>query len=75
MAALQRLKRLIGLRLYVLGRFLRRRESAVPRAYLAFSIGPEVLAIAVRELDAQSDEDALKQATPLFHEGLERIEV
>ena len=43
--------------------------------YLAVSIGPEVLAIAMHELDAQSDEDALQKATPLFHDGLKRIEV
>jgi hypothetical protein len=34
-----------------------------------------VLAIGVRELDVQNDEDALKKATPLFHDGLKRIEV
>jgi hypothetical protein len=66
---------LIGLWLYVLRRLSRRRESVAPSVYLAFSIGPEVLAIGVRELDVQNDEDALKKASPLFHDGLKRIEV
>ena len=71
----QRFERLIEQALYVLRKFLRRRESAEPSVYLAFSIGPEVIAIGVHELDAQSDEDALEKATPLFHDGLKRIEV
>jgi hypothetical protein len=66
---------LIGLWLYVLRRLSRRRESVAPSVYLAFSIGPEVLAIGVRELDVQNDEDALKKASPLFHDGLKRVEV
>jgi len=68
-------RRLIGLWLYVLGKLSHRRKSVVPSVYLAFSIGPEVLAIEVHQLDALSDEDALARATPLFHDGLERIEV
>ena len=60
---------------YVLSKFLRRREIVAPSSYLAFSIGPEVLAIGVHELDAQNDEDALEKATPLFHDELKRIEV
>jgi hypothetical protein len=76
MTARQRFeRRLIGLRLYVLRKLSRRRETAAPPVYLAFSIGPEVLAVDVHELDAQNDEDALKRAAPLFHEGLSRIEV
>jgi hypothetical protein len=66
---------LIGLWLYVLRRLSRRRESVTPSVYLAFSIGPEVLAIGVCELDVQNDEDALKKASPLFHDGLRRVEV
>jgi hypothetical protein len=66
---------LIGLWLYVLRRLSRRRESVAPSVYLAFSIGPEVLAIGVRELDVQNDEDALKKASALFHDGLKRVEV
>jgi hypothetical protein len=31
--------------------------------------------VTVRELNAQNDEDALKEATPLFHQELKRIEV
>jgi hypothetical protein len=76
MAARQRFQsQLIGLWLYVLRRFSRRRESAVRSIYLAFSIGSEALAVRVHELDVQSDEDALEKATPLFHDDLERIEV
>jgi hypothetical protein len=67
--------RLIGLGRHVLRKLSRRRESAPPSVYIAFSIGPEELAISVRELDAESDEDALKKATPLFHDGLKHIEV
>jgi hypothetical protein len=66
---------LIGLWLYVLRRLSRGRESVAPSVYLAFSIGPEVLAIGVHELDVQNDEDALKKASPLFHDGLKRVEV
>jgi hypothetical protein len=54
---------------------LPRRESAVPLVYLAFSIGPEFLAIGVRELDVLDDEDALKKASPIFNDGLKRVEV
>jgi hypothetical protein len=76
MTARQRFRRrLIGLRLYVLRKLSRRREAAAPPVYLAFPIGPEALAIGVCKLDAQKDEDALKRAAPLFHEGLNRIEV
>jgi hypothetical protein len=66
---------LIGLWLYVLRKLSLPRESATPSIYLAFSIGPEVLAVGVRELDVQNDEDALKKAAPFFHDGLKRIEV
>ena len=66
---------LIGQWLHVLRRLSRRRESVAPSNYLAFSIGPEVIAVGVRELDVQNDEDALKKASPLFHDGLKRIEV
>ena len=69
------INQLLGLRLYVHRKFSLRRESDTTSAYLAYGIGPEVLAVTVQELDAQSDEDALNQATPLFHEGLKRIEV
>jgi hypothetical protein len=76
MAARQRFKsQLIGVWLCVLRKLPRRRQSVVPSVYLAFSIGPQALAIRVNELDVQSDEDALEKATPLFHDGLERIEV
>jgi hypothetical protein len=71
----QRFERLIEQALYVLHRFSRRRESAEPSVYLAFSIGPEVLAIGVYELDAQNDKDALEKATSLFHDELKRVEV
>jgi hypothetical protein len=71
----QRFTRLIEQALYVLRRFSRRRESAESSIYLAFSIGPEVLAISVYELDAQNDEDALEKATSLFHDELKRVEV
>jgi hypothetical protein len=43
--------------------------------YLAFSIGPEMLAIGVWELDARDDEVALDKAAAFFHERLRRIEV
>jgi hypothetical protein len=66
---------LIGLWRYLLHRLLPRRKSVVPLVYLAFSIGPELLAIGVRELDVQNDEDALKKASPIFHDGLKRVEV
>jgi hypothetical protein len=76
MAARQRFQsQLIGLWLYVLRRFSRRRKSAVRSVYLAFSIGAEALAVRVYELNVQSDEDALEKATPLLHDDLERIEV
>jgi hypothetical protein len=66
---------LIGLWRYVLHRLLPRRESAVLLVYRAFSIGPEWLAIGVRELDVSDDEDALKKASPIFNDGLKRVEV
>jgi hypothetical protein len=67
---------LIELALYVLRNlFSRSREPAAPSVYLAYSIGPDFLAIAVQELSAQEDEDALQQATPLFNDGLKRVEV
>jgi hypothetical protein len=66
---------LIGLWFYIINRFFRRAENAVLKTFLAYSIGPEMLAIAVRELEAQNDEAALSEATPLFHDGLKRIEV
>jgi hypothetical protein len=69
------INQLMALRLYVHRKFSLRRESDTTSAYLAYGIGPEVLAVTVQELDAQSDEDALNQATPLFHDGLKRIEV
>ena len=69
------INQLMGLRLYVHRKFSLRRESDTTSAYLAYGIGPEVLAVTVQELEAQSDEDALNQATPLFHDGLKRIEV
>jgi hypothetical protein len=52
-----------------------RRESPAASVYLAFSIGLEMLAVGVYELDVHNDEDALEKATPLFHDGLKRIEV
>jgi hypothetical protein len=69
------INQLIGLRLYIQGKFSLRRESDAASVYLAYGIGPEVLAVTVHELNAQNDEGALKEATPLFHEELERIEV
>jgi lipid-A-disaccharide synthase-like uncharacterized protein len=66
--------RFVELWFYVVRRLSRRRDT-LPSVYLAYSIGPEVLALEVHELDAQDDDDALQQATPLFHEGLKRIEV
>jgi hypothetical protein len=69
------INQLMGLRLYVRRVFSLRRESDTTSVYLAYGIGPEVLAVSVRELNAQNDEDALKEATPLFHDGLKRIEV
>jgi hypothetical protein len=67
--------RLIGLLLSVIRKLTRRQEHAAPSVYLAYSIGPEVLAIGVYQLDAQNDEAALSEATPLFHDGLKRVEV
>jgi hypothetical protein len=67
--------RLIGLWLYIIRSFFRRPENAVRKAYFAYSIGPEMLAIVIRELEARNDEAALSEATPLFHGGLKRIEV
>jgi hypothetical protein len=76
MATAQRFKsHLIGLLLYVLRKLLRRHESIPPSVYLAFSIGPDGLAINVCELGVRNDEDALDKATPLFHDGLKRIEI
>jgi hypothetical protein len=66
---------LIALSVYVIRGLSRRREYVAPAVYLAFSIGPEVLAIAVCELDVKSDKDALAKATPLLHDGLRRIEI
>jgi hypothetical protein len=71
----QRFERLIEQALYVLRRLSRRLESVEPSVYLAFSIGPEVLATGVYELNAQNDEDALEKAKSLFHNELERVEV
>jgi hypothetical protein len=68
------ISQLIGLRPYIRRKFWFR-ESDAASVHLAYGIGPEVLAVTVRELNAQNDEDALKEATPLFHEELERIEV
>jgi hypothetical protein len=65
---------LIELWLCVIRKLSRRRHNSLS-VYLAYSIGPEVLAIQVRELDAEDDEEALQEATPLFHDGLKRIEV
>jgi len=76
MAARRRFQsQLIGVWLYVPRKLPRRRQSVVPSVYLAFSIGPQALAIRINELDVQSDEDALEKATLLFHDGLERIDV
>jgi hypothetical protein len=69
------INQLLGLRLYVHRKFSLRRESDPASVYLAYGIGPEVLAVTVYELNAQNDEDALHEATPLFHEALKRIEV
>jgi hypothetical protein len=65
----------IGLGRYVLGKIWYRRENAAPSGYLAYSVGPELLAIGVQELKARSDEHAMKEAVPLFYEGLKRVEV
>jgi hypothetical protein len=43
--------------------------------YSAFAIGAEELAISVYEFDACDDVEAMEKATPLFHDGLKRIEV
>jgi hypothetical protein len=76
MAAHQKLQnQLIGLWLYRIRKISRRRKDAAPRIYLAYSIGPEMLAILARELDALTDEAALREAIPLFHNALKRIEV
>jgi hypothetical protein len=69
------ISQLIGFWSYVLPRLLPQRGRAVPQAYRAFSIGPEWLAIGVRELDVLDDEDALKKASPIFSDGLKRVEV
>jgi hypothetical protein len=45
------------------------------RNYCAFAIGPEELAIAVHDLNVKDDVAALEKATPLFHDGIKRIEV
>jgi hypothetical protein len=66
---------LIRLSLYLVRKLSRRRESTTPKVYLAYSIGPEVLAVSVYELDARSDKDALAKAAPLFRDELNRIEV
>jgi hypothetical protein len=39
------------------------------------AIGPEELAIATHYLDVENDVAAPEEATQLFHDGLERIEV
>jgi hypothetical protein len=76
MVARQKFKsQLIELLRYVLRKLSRRHESVVPSVYVAFSIGPEEHAIGVYELGIQNDEDALRKATLLFHDGLKRIEV
>jgi hypothetical protein len=69
------INQLTGLQLYVYRKFSLRRESDTSSVYLAYGIGPEALAVTVQELDARSDEEALNQATPLFHDGLKRIEI
>jgi hypothetical protein len=70
------ISQLIGFWSYVLPRVLKRGSgSAVPQTYRAFSIGPEWLAIGVLELDVLDDEDALKKASPIFNDGLKRVEV
>ena len=69
------ISQLMGFWSYVLPRLLPQRGRAVPQAYRAFSIGPEWLAIGVRELDVLDDEDALKKASPIFNDGLKRVEV
>jgi hypothetical protein len=61
--------RLVELWLYAIHR-LSRRGDTPPSVYLAYSISPEVLAIAVQELDARNDEVALQEATPLSCEAL-----
>jgi hypothetical protein len=66
---------LIGLWLYVLRNLWRRRESIAPSVYLAFSIGPEELAVGVYELDVRSDEEARVKARPFFQDGLKRVEI
>jgi hypothetical protein len=66
--------RLIELWLYAVRRLSRRRETP-PSVYLAYSISPEVLAVAVQELNARDDEVALQEATPLFNDELKRVEV
>jgi hypothetical protein len=69
------INQLIGLLLYIRRKFSLRGERVVASVYLAYGIGPEMLAVTVRELNAQNDEDALQEAAPLFREELERIEV
>jgi hypothetical protein len=66
---------MIGLGIHVFGKILCRRENAGPSRYLAYPVGPEVLAIGVHELDAQNDQAALSEAIPLFHDGLKRVEI
>jgi hypothetical protein len=68
-------RQLIELVLDVLRKLSGRPASATPPVYLAFSIGPEMLAVRVHELDVQNDEDALEKAMSLFHDGLEHLEV
>jgi hypothetical protein len=43
--------------------------------YRAFAIGPEELAISFCEIYVRDDVEALEKATPLFRDGLKRIEV
>jgi hypothetical protein len=69
------INQLMGLRLYLRRKLSLRRERDAASVYLAYGIGPDVLVVTVYELTAQSDKDALQEATPLFHEGLKRVEV
>jgi hypothetical protein len=72
----QRFGLLIELTLYALRKFFSHpREAAPLPPYLAYAISPELLALAVQELNARNDEDALLEAAPFFNDGLNRIEV
>jgi hypothetical protein len=48
------INQLMGLRLYVHRKFSLHREGDT--VYLAYGIGPEVLAVSVHELNAQNDD-------------------